>query len=181
MRIWLSGPRMFRGMIRLGISLGPEDFRSRSMPSPRRQLQGSFIYVISDNHGLIKVGISINPAARLTQLQTASATPLKIAYVGALRCSGYAIEAETRRLAAYRRSGEWFDVPPDLAVAAVCAAAYRLGEPIASGDPMLADETVRGARLGIAGSAALAIIKFVIAIPLALVIWLDFWILYQLI
>ena len=74
--------------------------------------------------------------ARLAQLRTASAVPLTIAYVGALRCAGYAVEAEAHRtLASYRQNGEWFNYPVDMAVAAISAAAYRLGEPIASGDP----------------------------------------------
>jgi hypothetical protein len=61
----------------------------------------------------------------------------------ALRCTGYAVEAEAHRtLAAYRHSGEWFRCPTDMAVAAIAAAAYRLGEPIASGDPRLADVIV---------------------------------------
>ena len=37
MRFWLAGPRLFRGLVRLGISFGPEDFRPRK-PPPRRQL-----------------------------------------------------------------------------------------------------------------------------------------------
>jgi hypothetical protein len=51
----------------------------RSRPSPRRQLQGSFIYVIRADNGLLKIGISTNPSARLAQLRTASAVPLTIA------------------------------------------------------------------------------------------------------
>ncbi len=36
MRLWLSGPRLFNGLIRPGISLGREDFRPRHLPSWRR-------------------------------------------------------------------------------------------------------------------------------------------------
>jgi hypothetical protein len=36
-------------------------------------------------------------------------------------------------------------------------------------------------RLGLAGSVVIEVIKFVVAIPLALVIWFDLWILYQMI
>jgi hypothetical protein len=140
MRFWISGPRILG--IRPGISFRPDEFPRR--PSPRRQLQGSFIYVIRGDHGLIKIGVSSNPSARLARLRTASAVPLTIAYVGALRCNGYAVEAAAHEtLAGYRQNGEWFNCPVDMAVAAIAAAAYRLGEPIASGDPRLADEIVR--------------------------------------
>jgi hypothetical protein len=148
MRFWLSGPRIFG--IRPGISFTPNELLRR--PSPRRQLQGSgsFIYVISGDRGLIKIGVSANPTARLAQLQTSTPSRLSLIYVGALRCSGYAIEAEAHRtLAGYRQNGEWFNVPPDLAIAAVCAAAFRLREPIASVDPRLADEIARMAQPGI--------------------------------
>ena len=180
MRFWLSGPRILG--IRPGISFRPDELLHRS--SPRRQLQGSFIYVIRGNHGLIKIGISTNPSARLAQLQTASATPLKIEYVGALRCSGYAIEAEAHRtLAGYRLEGEWFRCPVDMAVAAIGAAAFRLGEPIASGNPRLVDEVVRviSAPRDIVGSMVLAIVKFVIAIPLTLVVWASVYLIWCLI
>jgi hypothetical protein len=36
MRFWLSGPRLFNGLVRPGISLGREDFRPRALPSWRR-------------------------------------------------------------------------------------------------------------------------------------------------
>jgi hypothetical protein len=136
---WLSGPRLFRGMIRPGISFSLDEL-SRSRPSPRRQLEGRFIYVIRADNGLLKIGISSNPNARLAQLQTSSPFKLSIAYVAALRCDGRTVEAAAHRtLASYRQSGEWFDCPADMAVAAIGAAAYRLGEPLASGDPKLAD------------------------------------------
>jgi hypothetical protein len=186
MRFWLAGPRILG--IRPGISFRPDELLRK--PSPRQRLpggSGSFIYVISNGRGLVKVGISTNPTARLAQLQRASAAHLSLAYVGALRCTGYAVEAEAHRtLAGYRQNGEWFNCPADMAVAAIAAAAYRLGEPIASGDPRLADEAVRisqriSAPHDIVGPVVLAIIKFVVAIPLAILIWLDFWILYQMI
>jgi hypothetical protein len=139
-RFYLLGPRILG--IRPGISFRPDELLRK--PPPRRQLQGSFIYVIRGDHGLLKIGISSNPTARLAQLRTASAVPLVIAYVSALRCNGYAIEAEVHRtLAGYRQNGERFNCPVDMAVAAIGVAAYKLGEPIASGDPKLADEIVR--------------------------------------
>jgi hypothetical protein len=40
MRFWLSGPRLFRGMVRPGISFGPEDLRSLG-------IAGSVVLVIA--------------------------------------------------------------------------------------------------------------------------------------
>jgi hypothetical protein len=184
MRFWLSGPRVLG--IRPGITFRLDELLRKPSPRSRpQQLQGRFIYIISGNHGLIKIGVSSNPSARLAQLQTASAVPLTIAYLAALRCNGYAVEAAAHEtLAGYRQNGEWFSCPVDMAVAAISAAAYRLGEPIASGDPKLADEVVRiaasEAAAGLPARIVLAIIKFLIAIPLTLMIWASFYIIYLL-
>ena len=32
MRFWLSGPRIFGGLVRPGVSFGPEDLRARRVP-----------------------------------------------------------------------------------------------------------------------------------------------------
>jgi hypothetical protein len=138
MRFCLSGPRILG--IRPGISFRLDELLRKPAPSPRRQLQDSFIYIIRNDHGMLKIGVSTNPSARLAQLRTASAVPLTIAYIAALRCDGRTVEAEVHRgLADCRQNGEWFSCPADMAVAAIGAAAYRLGEPIASGDPRIAD------------------------------------------
>jgi hypothetical protein len=119
-RFWISGPRIFG--IRPGISFRLDELLQK--PSPRRQLQGRFIYIVQADNGMLKIGVSTNPSARLAQLRTASAVPLAIAYVGALRCAGYTVEAEAHRtLAGYRQNGEWFNCPVDMAVAAIGAAA----------------------------------------------------------
>jgi hypothetical protein len=69
-----------------------------------------------------------------------------------------------------------------MAVAAIGVAAYRLGEPIASGDPRLVDETVRmvtaETATPIISSVALAIIKGIVAIPLAVMVWASFYIMW---
>jgi hypothetical protein len=186
-RFWISGPRILG--IRPGISFRLGEF-SRG-PSPRnrarragfiRQLQGSFIYIIRGDHGLLKIGISSNPSARLAQLRAASPSALSLAYMAALRSNGFAVEAEAHQtLAGYRLEGEWFNCPVDMTVAAIAAAAYRLGEPIASGDPRLADETVRVAAAipgpwHWLGAAAVAIVRGVTAIVLAVVVGLCLYI-----
>jgi hypothetical protein len=140
-RFWISGPRIFG--IRPGITFRPDELFEK--PKPRKSASsGSFIYVVQADNGMLKIGVSTNPSARLAQLCTASPFKLSLAYVGALRCDGYAIEAAAHEtLSRHRLEGEWFNCPPEAAVAAISAAAYRLGEPIASGDPKLADEIVR--------------------------------------
>ena len=90
------------------------------------------IYVIEGAGGLVKIGVSGDPLARLAQLQTASHVPLQIAYSAAVR-SGNAFPLEQTVHAAlgrYRQSGEWFNVPPQVAVAAIAAASHQIGDPI---------------------------------------------------
>lgn len=105
--------------------------------------RGGFIYVVNSG-GMpptVKIGISSNPSARLLQLKTASTMPLEFSYIGALNCSGYAIEAAAHQtLARYRITGEWFNCTPEIAIAAISVASARLGEPIASVDPARVDE-----------------------------------------
>jgi hypothetical protein len=54
MRLWISGPRILG--IRPGISFRPDELLRK--PSPRRQLQGSFIYIIQADNGMLKRGVS---------------------------------------------------------------------------------------------------------------------------
>jgi hypothetical protein len=145
MRFFLSGPRIMG--IRPGVLFRSDELFKKPAATPvaAPKMRGGFIYVIRDDHGLLKIGISNNPNARLAQLKTASAVPLAIAYAGALRCDGFAIESATHEtLNRYRAEGEWFDCPIDLAVAAIGAAAHRLGEPIASVEPARIEAVVRG-------------------------------------
>jgi hypothetical protein len=144
MRFWLSGPRIMG--IRPGVLFRPDELFKKPVSAPAAtKTRGGFIYVIRDDRGLLKIGVSNNPNARLVQLKTASAVPLTIAYAGALRCDGFAIEGAVHEtLSRYRAQGEWFDCPMDLAVAAIGAAAHRLGEPIASIEPTRIEEVVHG-------------------------------------
>jgi predicted DNA-binding transcriptional regulator AlpA len=57
--------------------------------------EGRSVYVIKSEAGAIKIGIAINPRARLSSLQTASAVPLSLAYVGG--CSGGSAADEVGR------------------------------------------------------------------------------------
>ncbi len=133
MRFWISGPRIFG--LRPGVSFAPKDFQQAKLVRPQEpaRMTGGFIYVIRGDHGLLKIGISTNPSARIAQLRTASPFPLDFEYIGAMNGFGENVEREAHAtLEKYRTNGEWFDCSPEMAVAAVSAAAYRLGEPIAS-------------------------------------------------
>lgn len=88
-----------------------------------------FVYVISGDHGRQKIGSSDNPRQRIKDLQTGSPFPLKFEFIGETEnLGGGAIEVEAHfMLAQHRAAGEWFVVPPDVAITAVMAAAHRLG------------------------------------------------------
>ncbi len=111
MRFFFSGPRILG--IRPGISFGANELlRLATKPkqnTPGEPMTGSFLYVIRGDHNLVKIGVSTNPNARLAQLRTASAFPIDFSYICA---------------------GEWFDVQPEMAVAAIAGAAHKLGQPI---------------------------------------------------
>lgn len=140
MRLRLNGPKIFG--VRPTVSFGPEDFAKRSA-KPSRFSQGvapptiGFIYVIRGEHGLIKVGSSTNPRARLAQLRTASPFPLEIDYLGFTRADIYVEVEKTAHaiLENHRVNLEWFDCDPDIAVAAIHRAAYRLGDHVIPTDP----------------------------------------------
>jgi hypothetical protein len=140
MRFWLAGPRILG--IRPGISFRQEELLQKA-PSPIHPSRGGFVYIISGAHGHLKIGSSENPNRRLAELKTGSPFALAITYAGALRCDGHAIEvAAHETLARYRLEGEWFNCPVDMAVAAIGAAAHRLGEPIASVAPNMISKIV---------------------------------------
>lgn len=169
MRLWLGGPRVLG--VRTGISLGREDFRAArlALSSSPRPRSPSCIYVIQDGNGRVKIGISADPIARRDNLQTASASRLKLVYVAAAKSDdAFAVErASHRLLSQYRHEGEWFDISPDVAVAAISAASYRVGDPIQS-IPLDKVETVtRLAELtDSAGSASPALRVFLLAVKI---------------
>ena len=130
MRFFLMGPRIFG--IRPGVSFGAEDFRGRrTQRGPAEPMTGSFLYVIRGDHNMVKIGVSTNPNARLASLRTASAFPIDFSYIAVTPGTGFDIEAGAHKmLKGHRCSGEWFDVPPEMAVAALAGAAHKLGQPI---------------------------------------------------
>lgn len=82
--------------------------------------------------GHIKVGIASDPLQRLRELQTGSSEQLEIVYACIVRSNdGNRVELAAHDILWQRRLvGEWFDYPTDVAVAAIAAAAHRLGDPI---------------------------------------------------
>ena len=69
---------------------------------------------------MVKIGVSTNPSARLGSLRTASAFPIDFSYIAVTPGTGFDIEAGAHEmLKGHRWSGEWFDVAPEMAVAAM--------------------------------------------------------------
>jgi Meiotically Up-regulated Gene 113 (MUG113) protein len=133
MRFFFIGPRILG--IRRGISFGTNELlRLATKPKhrkPAEPMTGSFVYVIRGDHNMSKVGVTTNPAARLASLRTASAFPIGYSFIAVTPGTGYDIEAGAHAmLASHRCNGEWFDVAPEIAVAAIAGAAHKLGQPI---------------------------------------------------
>ena len=130
MRLYFFGPRIFG--IRTGVSFSPKDFRGRSQSPYQYQTSATngkpaFVYVTRADHGRCKIGITNNPNSRLLQLSTASAFPLSFTYIGVAESGDSSnVEREAHAiLDRYRVNGEWFDCPPELAIAAINGAAAR--------------------------------------------------------
>jgi hypothetical protein len=125
MKLFFLGPRILG--IRPGIALGRKDFPGKGPGA----IQGSFLYVIDDRRGHVKIGVTTDPRGRLAALQTANPRPLVFATIWATPGDGYAVEAAAHTvLERFRMAGEWFSVTPTVAVAAVGAAAQGLAQPL---------------------------------------------------
>ena len=51
MRFWLSGPRLFNGLVRPGVSFGPEDLRPRRVPATQRELARKAVRQLAKDNG----------------------------------------------------------------------------------------------------------------------------------
>lgn len=151
MRLFFLGPRIFGVMP--GVSFQPR-LRLRSLAAR----PPSFVYVIAQCRELVKVGIAADPMARLATLQTGNSEPLRLVYIAAVKSNdALTIERETHRiLEKYRFGalGEWFNVSPEMAVAAIGAASFRTNDPIMNVPldrvrEIVAQATTEGARLPI--------------------------------
>jgi hypothetical protein len=74
MRFWLSGPRLFSGLVRPGVSFGPEDLRARRVPAHRkiaedatlgicRRQDGAMMLAIPDQNGDAEHTTGVVPVA----------------------------------------------------------------------------------------------------------------------
>jgi hypothetical protein len=173
MRFFSSGPRILG--IRPGISFGLNELlRLATNPmqnKPGEPMTGSFLYAIRGDHNMVKIGVSTNPNARLASLRTASAFPIDFSYIAVTPGTGFDIEAGAHEmLKSHRCNGEWFDVTPEMAVAAIAGAAHKLGEHkyLFDGQPWwlrLPLQIVGGAICGGIIYAALALVYFIAASP----------------
>lgn len=118
------------GGFRVGLVVPLAAAARRAAPGPiaADPVRLSYCYVARGDHGLVKIGSSTNPAARIKQLQTASPFRLELCHILATDASAEAIELEAHRvLDKHRMAGEWFDVTPDRAFEALDTASRNLG------------------------------------------------------
>lgn len=79
----------------------------------------AYVYIISDNNGYIKIGISKDPEKRLKQLQTGYPTKLKILFTEEFYCKrNHLLKIESLihkkvKDIATRVNGEWFEISQD--------------------------------------------------------------------
>lgn len=136
MRLFAIGPRV--AGVRLGVSVSQRDLASLfggsaygAMPDLSAATRDGFIYVIKNAAGRCKVGITGNPIERINNLRTGSAEPIEFAWIGIPEDDTVLIESDAlATLDRYRTHRDWFDVTPDIAVAAISAAAQRRGRPV---------------------------------------------------
>lgn len=85
-----------------------------------------YIYVIgADQSDLVKVGVAVDPAGRLSTLQCGS--PVRLRLLATLPGSGVQERELHRQFARYRKAGEWFDFYGQDAVRIVVKAWLALG------------------------------------------------------
>lgn len=125
----MFGPRLPFG-IRLGGIFDLSDllnlFRGRNATPG-----GSFIYVVRDQTGRAKVGVSQDPTRRLRELQTGHPEALELVWCAVTPGDGYSIETVVKRTTRLpRASGEWFLASPDDVITLVSQVAYIMGQPL---------------------------------------------------
>ncbi len=82
-------------------------------------LMPTYLYAIGHTNGPVKIGISDNPAGRLSQLQTSCPFPISLIHAEPCESREIAYSDERfihRHLKDRRLHGEWFDVPAHLAL-----------------------------------------------------------------
>lgn len=106
------------------------------------------MYVIEKaGTGEHKIGVSIDPLRRISELQRDERCPLRFAAIYATPSKGFDIErAAQASLDSRRVSGEWFDVPAGTAIAAINGAAQQINQPMLPVTPRRAMEILAIAR-----------------------------------
>lgn len=92
------------------------------------------VYVmVSDQLGITKIGIASDPEVRRRMLQDASGIKLRLVHASEQRVDARAVEAAAHKLLhEKRKTGEWFDVTLEDAVAAIQEAADAVDEVMGS-------------------------------------------------
>ena len=126
MRFWVAGPRLFGGMIRPGISFGVGALLTSQQSHDFSK--GEFVYIVTGDHGRVKIGITKNPEARLASLQTGSHVRLSMPFTTWAGDRALDVEQTAHSLLRHRWvSGEWFNATREEAIAAIYAAAAKTG------------------------------------------------------
>jgi hypothetical protein len=97
-----------------------EEVKFRKVVAKGRRMLGARVYVVS-GADKVKVGVALDPEARLRALQTGSPVPLRLEWV--ITCPD-PLELESQlhqECAEYRSHGEWFEAEPILADLAALA------------------------------------------------------------
>lgn len=101
------------------------------------ELKEKYVYVIASEQEpkIVKIGISVNPAKRVKQLQTGHATPLKVFHQQAFPAKNTRMIEQIlhRELHHLRLTGEWFTLSVEDAIAEVEFALIRYGDETYSG------------------------------------------------
>lgn len=79
----------------------------------------NYIYMIGNNLGAVKVGVSNNPSRRVKQLQTANQDKLSLLFQEEFECSRHhvlqvekLVHKDLARIC-NKKSGEWFSIIPE--------------------------------------------------------------------
>jgi hypothetical protein len=133
MRLRLNGSKIVAA--RAGETFGPQDPATRTREAAGASRKSGhrsvgFIYVIRGEHGLIKIGSTTDPVARLAELRNTSPFPLHVEYLCFMRADLYlkvedAVQAALDR---HRVNLVWFDCETRVAISAIRIAARRHGQ-----------------------------------------------------
>jgi hypothetical protein len=108
-------------------SFKPHNWDARQYKTDDKLPKGkeSYVYFIGISwEGMIKIGFSKNPWARVVDIQTSHHEKMEV--LAAFRCKSYSEVALHEILKEYRKQGEWFSLPAKIYVAARDASERKL-------------------------------------------------------